>query len=245
MQKYPHIKNLSYLGATLVGLLLANSSWADTAKIQWNGNSHYYQRFDQRNITWASAKYKCETLNGHLATITSESEQGFTATNVVDSSQSSSDGYIIGGKIASGQWQWVTGESWSYTNSDIDFGVNTTFAKLQNDGVWIGNNFNYINGYICEWSYKNFLSSAVVPDINKNGAPEFAALYQGTKNNAHLVEIKDSATSKLLGKLTFPAEIESSLGMVALKNIETSNKTPELGVLIYTGTATYSWSNLN
>jgi hypothetical protein len=74
----------------------------------------------------------------------------------------------------------------------------------------------------------------VVKDINGNGVSEFAVLYQDAKTAAHTVLVKDSATQALVSKLTFPAGTKASQGVVALKNIQTNNTTPEIGVMINT-----------
>jgi Lectin C-type domain len=236
---------LKCIGVALAGLLLANASWADSPKIQWNGNSHYYKRFDEliTYITWNTARFKCEALKGHLATITSADEEAFIVANILEPSGSSffGMGYFIGGLSVNDQWQWVTGETWNFTNWDSNRPTGTAGAinigLVRRTGAW--DNELGGQGYICEWSYRNFLSSAVVPDINKNGASEFAAMYRSLNNSANLVDIKDMKTSALLGRLSFPGSVEPPLGMVVLKNIETTNATPELAVLISAGTSTY------
>lgn len=223
----------------LVGLLLTTSSWANSAKVIWNKNSHYFQRFDDEGISWPAAKYKCESLKGHLATPTSVNEQGFIAATLLDKKDFSLAGYHIGGTKVANKWQWITGETWRYTNWEAEHhepNGSTDYLRLQSlDGFWDDDSDSpYIKGYLCEWSYKNILSSTAISDMNKNGAPEFAELFQDAKTSTHSVEINDSISHKLLSKLSFPASTEPSLGMVALKNIERSNSTPELGVLIHT-----------
>jgi hypothetical protein len=77
------VKNLTCIGTTLAGLLLASASLANSVKIEWTGNHHDYQRFDEAKISWVDAKFKCNELGGNLVTITSENEQGFIANKLL------------------------------------------------------------------------------------------------------------------------------------------------------------------
>lgn len=238
------VKTLIYVGAVLVVSLSTNSGWAaDSLKTRFSSNGHYYQRFDEASVYWSSAKIKCENLSGHLVTITSSNEQDFVTAVFLQPDGDLLKGYHIGGRKVSNKWQWITGEAWNYTNwyqgHPFDVG---THLSIYNASYWLDKDIvKNIDGYICEWDAKNFLSSIIVPDSNGNGKVEFATLYRNGKTNAHIVEIKDTDTGKLFSKsLSFPAAAEPSIGMVALKNIESiSGSAPEIGVLIYTGTATY------
>ena len=68
------------------------------------------------SFTWYEAKADAEARGGHLATITSESEQELV-------NEISNDiGHVwIGGTYASteGSWEWVTGENWGFDNWNI------------------------------------------------------------------------------------------------------------------------------
>ncbi len=229
-------KTCLYVSTTLLGFLLAAAAHADSAKLMWSGNGHYYQRFDLRNVSWASSKSRCESLGGHLASITSVNEDGFIQANFIVPKNTTFIRFHLGGINVTGQWKWITGEAWGYSN----WYDNSTYANglmIAANGRWVDSRYDsFTEGYICEWSGNNFLGSTVVKDINGNGVSEFAALYQDAKTAAHTVLIKDSGTQALLGKLTFPAATKASQGVVALKNIQTSNTTPEIGVLINTST---------
>lgn len=77
--RHPHRRNncpVTIIAGAFATLLTPLAA-ADSAKLQWNGNGHYYQRFDEEDITWLAAETRCEDLNGYLATITSADEQGF------------------------------------------------------------------------------------------------------------------------------------------------------------------------
>ncbi len=84
---------------------------ADSVVIYNPDNQHYYQRIDT-HMTWHDAKTYAEGLGGYLATLTSQEENDFVWNNI---------GYVkswLGGtdEMGEGNWQWVTGETWDYTN---------------------------------------------------------------------------------------------------------------------------------
>ncbi|MEY4768852.1 MAG: hypothetical protein RL637_1491 [Pseudomonadota bacterium] len=92
-----------------LGLIATMNVQADSSKMLWKDNGHYYQRFDKSYILWADAKSNCEKIGGYLATITSDGEQAFIEANVANNLWN-----YIGASYASGKWQWVTGEAWNY-----------------------------------------------------------------------------------------------------------------------------------
>ncbi|MBL7044774.1 MAG: protein kinase [Pirellulaceae bacterium] len=75
-------------------------------------NGHYYQRIDVP-MSWHEAKEYCESLEGHLATVTSSEENVFVYENF------GTDHVCWLGatdEAEEGTWQWVTGEPFEYTN---------------------------------------------------------------------------------------------------------------------------------
>jgi len=129
-------------------------------------NGHRYKVFDL-NMTWYEAKAYCENLGGHLATITSQEEQDLINTLIKNGS---SNFYWLGAtdEIIEGDWRWITGEKWGYTNWDssqpdnhsgID-GVEENYLTLRSNGRWndlqaIGDSRDSASlafaGFICEW----------------------------------------------------------------------------------------------
>jgi Lectin C-type domain len=239
MQNLAIKKACHYFGAALVGVLLAATAHADSAKLMWSGNGHYYQRFDLASVSWASSKYRCESLGAHLVTIPNVSEAAFVEASFLNPADAQGASYNIGGLYVAGKWTWITGETWNYVNwANLYYGQSSGGLKVRSkDGKWGDETYFTVptsKGYICEWSGNNFLGNAVVKDINGNGVSEFVVLYQDAKTAAHTVLVKDSATQALVSKLTFPAGTKASQGVVALKNIQTNNTTPEIGVMINT-----------
>ncbi len=78
---------------------------------------HRYQ-FVPAKLTWPEAKARAESLNGHLATITTTNEDEFIRTSFARFITVKNSAFWIGlarEDSASG-WRWVTGEPFSYSN---------------------------------------------------------------------------------------------------------------------------------
>lgn len=119
-------------------------------------NGRMYKVFDV-NVSWFDAYTRCESLGGHLVTITSAEEQAFIENYM--SSISFTNYAWIGAYTDSVNWKWVTGEEFEYTNwnagePNCTDGVEF-FAHLNhsnNIGKW--NDFSPIVNqlaFICEW----------------------------------------------------------------------------------------------
>ncbi len=79
-------------------------------------NHHKYIYFDNaRGLSWLEAEKYCNSIGGHLATITSEKEQE-TIKSLI--SKYDKIAYYLGGtdQDTEGTWEWVTGEKWEYAN---------------------------------------------------------------------------------------------------------------------------------
>ncbi len=114
--------------------------------------------------SWTDAKEYCESMGGHLVTITSAGEQRF----VSDLVQRADVPSWIGASYSDGRFSWVTGEGFSYTNWDdgepsFRFGgssepyvgiySNDTETEYSTTGKW--NDFSRtsdtVRGFVCEW----------------------------------------------------------------------------------------------
>lgn len=132
-----------------------------------NGN-HYYLIVNERNLTWEEAKALCEAQNGHLATITSKSEQNFI--NKLNKKEIRL--WIGGYRDNDGSWKWITGEKWKYTNWGVGE-PNNSSNVVSNEkcvAVWpqkwndmANNNIYEQSGYICEWD----LGTPKKPSVTK------------------------------------------------------------------------------
>jgi len=105
----PMIENKENTDASLKTATKPDSTPIPT-DFNWNG--HFFKIYDI--ITdWQTAKDYCESLGGHLATITSEDEQNYVQNMIKNANKNE---YWLGASNSGGEWQWVTGEDWNYTN---------------------------------------------------------------------------------------------------------------------------------
>jgi len=228
---------------TAVLALSATAVFADSAKVFYAGNSHYYQRFDIADINWNTAKGNCETLRGHLLTLPSEfgvsSEENFIYTQLVSKSPAGSNANYFTGLFytpSTFTWAWVTGETFPGTAPSVD-GFNYDVMNSAALNTWYirpvqynGRSDSHTAGYICEWDGNHFVSSATVPDLNGNGVDENTSLYLDYKNNKHTVIIRDPKTHTTLSTLTFATSATPPIGLAVIADTN-NNGIPEIAVL--------------
>lgn len=129
-------------------------------------NDHKYAIFDL-GVSWDECKEYCESLGGHLATITSSEEQQFLEESVLPHGNKKS--YYIGlfRQAANQPHQWITGEPYNYRNWDNGEPNNPsrelvvhmyktagTYGKWNDTLNYSAGNMPYstVNaGCICEW----------------------------------------------------------------------------------------------
>ena len=112
--------------------------------------------------TWTDAEQYCESLGGHLATITSEEENTLVYQLMIKAGYTSAY-FGLSDRETEGTWIWVTGEPASYTNwhpgepnyenSNEDYAM---YYYKFSDGTWNDGDFggSTVNGgiaFICEW----------------------------------------------------------------------------------------------
>lgn len=133
---------------------------------------HKYELFDTP-VSWETAKKVCENKGGHLAVITSQSEQN-TINELISSGKLTY--YNIGGTNINNinEWQWVTNEKMIYTNWAVgepnNVGNIERYLSVFNTENYLGqwndttnsSTSGISNGFICE--YENILG-----DINSDG----------------------------------------------------------------------------
>lgn len=169
---------MSHASASVVAVL-ATAATAAAAPIQWTaasgGNGHYYELITNETITWGDANAAaaaCTYLGnpGHLATSTSQVENDFITTSLLDSAARKCfwiGGYQLeGAQDPAADWAWVTGEPWEYTNWDEGEpndhkGLNENSLEIYHDdpphrGKWNDKCHDvivsgYAGGYIVEY----------------------------------------------------------------------------------------------
>jgi len=94
--------------------VVAESCGTPSQAVRWRvedgGNGHSYLLVPT-SADWLSARAYAEASGGHLATITSAEEGAFIAQLA-----GATEMCHVGGRVVNGQWSWVTGEAWDYTN---------------------------------------------------------------------------------------------------------------------------------
>ena len=115
------ITKMSAVG--VVSMVVASQAVADGA-VQWRvedgGNGHWYNVTPQ-SLRWSDADVAANDVGGHLASITSSSENAFIA-QLWTRVESTVYGAWAGGRRTNTGcgpdcgWSWSSGESWGYTN---------------------------------------------------------------------------------------------------------------------------------
>jgi formylglycine-generating enzyme required for sulfatase activity len=170
---------------------------------QWNGvegaNDHWYQlRVVADGVGWHEAQAFATTVGGHLASITSALENAFVfGIANIDAAFGGSPvvGPWLGGKrISSDEWEWVTGEPWSFTNWyppnpdgpglwNEDRTCLTAFGGQWNDFNASGNQPGLqARAFVVEWS----------ADCNDDGVIDFGQIRAGQLADANGNNIPDS-----------------------------------------------------
>lgn len=115
---------------------------------------HRYEYYEGADITWTEARAYCQSMGGHLVTITSAEEQAF-----IESTFPGTTGWI-GAYGDNGGWSWVTGEAfggytkWKSGEPNDQGGIewcghlwtDMTWNDLDNEDVG-----NYQSGFYCEY----------------------------------------------------------------------------------------------
>ena len=122
--------------------------------VVYAGNGHKYEVIDVSK-TWSQARKDCEKRGGYLVTITSKEEQEFIRDLLSKNGKKNSD-YWLGGYREGKNWQWVTGEDFTYKNwapgePNNDNGQNKLMFSSSGRGKWDDNRDSTMSGYICEW----------------------------------------------------------------------------------------------
>lgn len=170
------------IGIVVVGITLLIGSNAFAIPILYSSNGHYYEAVTGY-YDWDVAKGLAESktyqgAQGHLAVFTSQAENDWVWANIWQSvGQSSSwrpNSYWLGGfqntgtSEPNGDWQWVTGETWTGFNWNSGEPNNSgieedaiNFAWNSNSGKWNDvskdshnaryGTTSYYKGYIVEY----------------------------------------------------------------------------------------------
>lgn len=162
------------LGMIIVTVLFTAVNGAATRNIPSTAlkfGDNYYQLYDN-SMTWTQAEKYCESLGGHLATITTADENNFIKELIVN--QGNKKTYWLGASDAEkeGAWKWVTGERFLFSdwengdpNNDrrktdegedyLEIVSSLRWNDGEEDGDGAGNYALNNHGFICEWDGKS------------------------------------------------------------------------------------------
>jgi hypothetical protein len=120
------MKRVGIVAAAIIAAALAVPAPASAVPVFWAGNGHWYDIVLLPEASWAAARTDATGktdlgMSWDLATVTSQAEQEFIASELGLPPSSGITEYWIGGYQLSdaggfaGGWSWVTGEAWGYT----------------------------------------------------------------------------------------------------------------------------------
>ena len=149
-------------------------------------NTHKYKLITEE-MSWNDAEAYCISLGGHLVTITSAEENSF-----VQSLISKSTMIGLSDAAEEGTWEWVTGESITYTNwakNEPNNQSNEDYALMQVKGTWNDGHLDREKWpFICEWDGTTLPDKTYsVEEIEQMVTDYFNANYQDANNPGKFV----------------------------------------------------------
>jgi len=164
----------SLIGSTVVGDTGLSLDVTSNFIFRNRLTGHSYQLFLENGISWETSKTRAASLvfdniTGHLATLTSKVENDWVvnAIGAVAARNVALGGYQLPNQATTtAGWQWITGESWNFTNwnsypepNDGGSWVETNnenalvFAGITADGTWNDSSLTagVLWGYVVEY----------------------------------------------------------------------------------------------
>ena len=200
---------------------------------------HTYKLFDN-SLKWTEARAYCESLGGHLATVTSYEENDLLVELMINGS---CDGYWLGAGAGSDGWIWLTGE-WFYDFTNFATSVQDRYDEVHymqisntheivDNGMWFATENDptgdYVTedgdkypagsvGFICEWD-----------DFIVDSSIEITSVKIESSDNKITIDVDyDEAATPLSfatlynGEFASPTNIEE--GCAEFDNVESDKK---------------------
>lgn len=158
-------------------------------------NGHYYELISDQ-VAWLVARDAAESrtfvgMPGHLATITSAEEQTFVALSFPGVDVWLGGFQPLGSPEPDGNWQWVTGEPFSYTHwwggGPNNYGGTEDCLEMNTEPFW-GGYWNDLAGsnnraYIIEYDVEYYIIQAI-ENFFRNGIIDESLWAVSSKQNA-------------------------------------------------------------
>lgn len=174
---------------------------------EYEGHMYYVYVLSDEYITQAMAEDKCQSVGGHLVSITSAGEQDFV-TQLVKSRSDFTEA-IIGGTYDKSV-KWTTGEKMSFVAGSSEVPTqNYPALIMQKSGCW--NNIYYTStrgAYVCEWdtSTETVLPGRVESvSVKKNSKTSLTVTWKkvtGAKGYAVYMKTGKKGTYKKVADIT-------------------------------------------
>jgi hypothetical protein len=195
-ERSPEMMKMRAIAAVAASVGAVASGASAQEAVQWRvedgGNGHWYRRFDEAGVPWATARDRAFARGGYLATLSSFEENSFTSRFFPGIP--AGPGYWFGGVKVDGQWSWVTGEPWEFAswgstaegcNNQPDGRDATDIYCIDSGGQprWSDDFFDWPNavGYLVEWS----------ADCNADGVVDYGQILAGDLVDANGNHIPD------------------------------------------------------
>lgn len=167
-------KSINGTGCFLSTLILLLSS-AIAQEVTFEGNTY---QFVEGEFSWDVASAACTNLDGHLVTVTSQEENNFLVSLASGRNVWAGGRQPLGQPSPSAGWQWVTGETWSFTNwndgepndnNDIEGDeepvAQENCLEFRTDGSWNDDECVDPHNYICETEPSTLAPAKPIPTL--------------------------------------------------------------------------------
>ena len=176
--------------AVAAAAMVTGAASAQAEAVQWRvedgGNGHWYRYafFPEGGRPFDVVQDEAAAHGGHLATITSSSENEWLKVNVVSQNPSSTIwGPSFGAKLVGSRWTWVTGEAWNYAawGGIEPTGDGPYIEFLRYGALHWNDHASASDKWIIEWS----------ADCNSDGIVDFGQIRAGELDDANANNIPD------------------------------------------------------
>lgn len=139
------------------------------------------------DLTWKEAEIACESLGGHLATISDETEYKLMKNELIGFSDLS---YVwLGGKITddSNIGQWITGEQWNFANWYDGEPNHKQYNGKSEDSVCLWN--VHVDGKLTDWKWNDEVEDIVSVSPGSAGKIGFICEFDDLKPDTDITGI--------------------------------------------------------